>query len=206
MKNLYSFLKLKYRKPTERKQVYDAIDIIMIKKNKSLKNKSMNINDFDISKMNTYSEKFLAFVLTEANKGYYCNDKPIMTDGEYDMLKEYMEQAYPNNKAIKEGHTNCSVAIQKNKVDLPFEMWSMDKEKTVKGVKKRLKKYKGDFVISAKVDGISILYSNQTFLATRGNGKVGQDISYMIPYLNLPKRDGVFRGELIIKKMYLRKI
>ena len=84
-------------------------------------------------------------------------------------------------------------------------MWSMDKEKTVKGVKKRLKKYKGDFVISAKVDGISILYSNQTFLATRGNGKVGQDISYMIPYLNLPKTDGVFRGELIIKKVFEKK-
>ena len=63
----------------------------------------MNINDFDISKMNTYSEKFLSFVLTEANKGYYCNDKPIMSDGEYDMLKEFIESTYPNNKAIKEG-------------------------------------------------------------------------------------------------------
>lgn len=204
-KSLFKFLKLKYREPTERKQVYDAIDIIIIKKNKSLKNKSMNIYDFDIGNLDTYSEKFLSFVLTEANNGYYCNDKPIMTDAEYDMLKEFMEDKFPNNKTIKEGHSSCNVAIQKNKIELPFEMWSMDKEKTVKGVKKRLKKYKGDFVISAKVDGISILYSNQTFLATRGNGKVGQDISYMLPYLNLPKTDGVFRGELIIKKSVFEK-
>ena len=199
-KAIFKFLKLKYREPTERKQVYDAIDIIIIKKNKSFKNVSLNINDFDIGKLGSFNETFLSFVLTKANKGYYCNDKPIMSDAEYDMLKEYMEDKFPNNKTISDGHSSCDIAIQKNKIDLPFEMWSMDKEKTVKGVQKRLKKYKGDFVVSAKVDGISILYSNQTFLATRGNGKIGQDISYMIPYLNLPKTDGVFRGELIIKK------
>ena len=39
-------------------------------------------------------------------------------------------------------------------------------------------------------------------LYTRGNGKEGQDISYMIPYLNIPefKNKIVVRGELIISK------
>ena len=31
-------------------------------------------------------------------------------------------EKYPNNKAIKEGHTMCSVAVEKRKMELPFEL------------------------------------------------------------------------------------
>ena len=38
-------------------------------------------------------------------------------------------------------------------------------------------------------------------LYTRGNGKIGQDVSHMIPYLRLPTEKGiVIRGEFIIQK------
>ena len=38
-------------------------------------------------------------------------------------------------------------------------------------------------------------------LYTRGNGKVGQDVSHLIPYLHLPKKKGiVVRGEFIMPK------
>ena len=50
-----------------------------------------------------------------SNKLYYCNNKPLLSDEEYDILKEYIEEKYPNNKAIKEGHTMCSVAVEKRK-------------------------------------------------------------------------------------------
>ena len=128
-----------------------------------------------------------------------------MTDSQYDMLKEYIEEKYPNNKAIQEGHTTCILDVEKNKVKLPYEMWSLDKEKTVKGVNNRVNKFKGDYVVSAKADGISILYicdKDDKKLYTRGNGVYGQDISFMVPYLNLPQFDEkvVIRGELIIKK------
>ena len=60
---------------------------------------------------------------------YYCNNKPIMTDNEYDIIREYIEKKYPDNMAIKEQHTKCEIAIEKRKATLPYEMWSMDKIK-----------------------------------------------------------------------------
>ncbi|NQX03154.1 hypothetical protein HQ447_21050, partial [bacterium] len=64
--------------------------------------------------------------------------------------------------------------------------------------------FTNDYVLSCKLDGVSGLYTTEekeAKLYTRGDGKVGQDISYLIPYLNLPKNKGiVIRGEFIIKK------
>ena len=63
---------------------------------------------------------------------------------------------------------------------------------------------KGPYVLSCKLDGVSGLYTTQGStpkLYTRGDGKIGQDISHLIPYLKLPKvKDIVVRGEFIIKK------
>ena len=64
------------------------------------------------------------------------------------------------------------------------------------------------YVISAKLDGVSGLYvlnDSGATLYTRGNGKVGQNISHLIPYLSLPtdlggKETIVIRGEFLISK------
>jgi len=82
-------------------------------------------------------------------------------------------------------------------------MWSMDKIKPDTNIITTWKqKYNGPYVISCKLDGVSGLYStegSEPKLYTRGDGKVGQDISHMIPYLRLPKTKGlVMRGEFII--------
>jgi NAD-dependent DNA ligase len=65
-------------------------------------------------------------------------------------------------------------------------------------------KYKGPYVLSCKLDGVSGLYTTEGAtpkLYTRGDGKVGQDISHLIPHLRLPKtKDIVIRGEFIIPK------
>ena len=70
-----------------------------------------------------------------------------------------------------------------------------------------MKKYKGDYIMSCKLDGISALYCTPTEdddsyrLYTRGNREWGQDISYMIDYLKLPNTPGlIIRGELIMEK------
>ena len=56
-------------------------------------------------------------------------------------------------------------------------------------------------VISGKLDGISVLYSGGK-LYTRGRSTHGMDISYMVPYLDLPKRkDVTLRGELLISPL-----
>ena len=84
-------------------------------------------------------------------------------------------------------------------------MWSMDKIKPdTKALTKWQAKYKGPFVLSSKLDCVSVLYTTENKepkLYTRGNGKVGQDISHLIPYLKLPTNENiVIRGEFIITK------
>jgi NAD-dependent DNA ligase len=66
------------------------------------------------------------------------------------------------------------------------------------------KKFRGSYVLSCKLDGVSGLYTTEGSvpkLYTRGDGKVGQDVSHLIPHLRLPKTQGiVIRGEFIIPK------
>ena len=191
-----------------------------IPKNKTLK-KSTNFNYsskmYDAESMvNEYKKKGetflkklnedqLSYFIRLLNKYYYGNNKPLVDDEQYDILKEYIEEFYPNNEAVKEGHTKCTVAMEKNKVELPYTLWSMDKIKTESGVKNKLKKYKNDKVITVKVDGISALY-HKGKLFTRGNGTHGQDISWLLKYIKLPNRlSDVVRGELLIKKDVFNK-
>ena len=58
--------------------------------------------------------------------------------------------------------------------------------------------------MSSKEDGISALYStegDEPKLYTRGNGRIGQDISHAIPHLKLPKTKGItILGELQMRK------
>lgn len=66
-------------------------------------------------------------------------------------------------------------------------------------------KYKGPFVISAKMDGASALQfweDGELKLYSRGRGGKAQNISELLQYLNLPElpKNYMVRGELIMKK------
>ena len=153
----------------------------------------------------TLTEDQLSAIIREANNAYYCNSNPLLTDNQYDIIREYTLEHYPNNIAAKEGHTACIMEVEKNKVTLPYQMWSMDKIKPdTQALSKWQAKYAGPYQLSGKLDGVSGLYSTEGTtpkLYTRGNGIVGQDISHLIPYLQLPTvKDIVIRGEFIIPK------
>jgi NAD-dependent DNA ligase len=84
-------------------------------------------------------------------------------------------------------------------------MASMDKIKPdTKALPTWKSKYSGPYVLSCKLDGVSGLYSTEeenAGLYTRGDGKIGQDVTHFISYLNLPKKKNiVVRGEFIMKK------
>ena len=154
------------------------------------------------------TEKELTALLVKANNAYYCDKKPIMSDNEYDIVREHTLARYPENPVALGGHATCKLEIQKNKVTLPFEMWSMDKIKPdTDALARWTEEYKGPYVLSAKLDGVSGMYTTrggEAKLYTRGNGIVGQDVSHLIPFLQLPKLEpGVafaIRGEFLLTK------
>ena len=163
-----------------------------------------------LSFLKTLTEQELSSMIDEANQAYYGNGEPLMSDDQYDLLREYVMEKYPKNEVAKDGHVNLQMEAVKNKVKLPYEMWSMDKIKPDTGaLAKWIAKYKGPYVLSCKLDGVSGMYStegDQPKLYTRGNGIMGQDVSHMIPYLQLPKESGiVIRGEFIIPKDVFEK-
>ena len=214
-KDIFNYLGMEYIEPYER---VDSRSVKYIKNkkqkiklNKTIKKNKTNNDSYiesfkkeGINILKTLPEDDLSSMIREANNAYYCNSKPLMSDNEYDILRETTLLMYPKNVAALEGHTNCSVNTKK-KITLPYEMWSMDKIKPdTNALSNWQKKYDGPFVLSCKLDGVSGLYSyenEEPTLYTRGNGKVGQDVSHLIPYLNLPKiKNIVLRGEFIIKK------
>lgn len=158
-----------------------------------------------ISVLEKMSEKKLTDFLKELNKAYY-NKESVLSDNQYDIVKEFIEKKYPNNKVVRE----IGAPVEKNKVTLPYLMGSMDKIKPdTQALTRWSAKYTGPYILSCKLDGISALYTTEGSsgssgpkLYTRGDGKIGQDISHLIPHLNLPKANCVvIRGELILPKL-----
>ena len=225
-KSIFDFLDLVYKGPTERKSGRDLIikttqnqhlkkstkkKTLKLKLPKTLKNRklkikvdnSKNLKDKweqlqkkGISVVSEFSEKDICEMIRLASDSYY-NEQSFVSDNIFDILKEYGKNIYPNNQCFDE----VGAPTNKKKVKLPFQMHSMDKIKPdTKALPKYLKKYPGPKIISAKLDGISVLYSGGK-LYTRGKSTHGMDISYMIPYLKLPSRkDVTLRGELLIKE------
>jgi NAD-dependent DNA ligase len=160
--------------------------------------------------LESLGELELSSMIEEANKAYHFNKTPLMTDNEYDILKEYLENKFPTSAILQEVGAPI---IEKNKVNLPYEMASMDKIKPDTGALATWKtRFIGPYLLSCKLDGVSGLYvadgKGGAKLYTRGNGKVGQDVSHLISYLRFPSVKGVVavRGEFIIpKKVFVDK-
>jgi len=238
--SVFQFLGMVYKSPTERLSSKalelvgetttvpepDAVPApkvnkkIKLKKRKlTLKKKRKNNNitkerlsDFGkkgITILKRLTEDDLSEMIVYANDSYY-NKKPLLDDNTYDILKEYIERVYPDNTTIQ----LVGAPINKDKVALPYQMWSQNKIKPdTKALSKWIKKYKGPYVISGKLDGISALFvqdeNNIQKLYTRGEATKGMDISHLIPYLQLPnikdKKVNAIRGELIIKRKTFEK-
>ena len=158
--------------------------------------------------LKTLKEKNIEEMIKLLDDFYYGKNKPLVSDEEYDVLREWAEETFPENKVIKQGHEG--IVVDKKKVKLPYFLGSMDKIKPDTNVLKNwINKFKGPYVISAKLDGMSALYCNdngESKLYTRGKGNEGFDISHLIPFVKLPNtKDIVVRGELIIKKENFKK-
>ena len=155
-----------------------------------------------IDMLDTLPETNLVEWNTAARHAYYNTKNEIMNDNEYDILKDYIVNKYPTNLDVVAIGAN----VTKHKAELPYKMASMDKIKPdTNALATWCQKYTGPYVLSCKLDGVSGLYTTESGvpkLYTRGNGTVGQDISHLLPALNLPiEPNSVVRGEFIIPRV-----
>ena len=236
-KSIFDFLEMKFKTPEERKDAR-AVETNIVKEpmspskpkspkktpvappvksvKRTVKKKSASattlMRDF-VKKgkglLDTLSEKQLEDILVKANDLYYNHpDKVILSDEQFDIIKEYFAEKYPGHPFLKV--VGAPIIGKKDKVVLPYPMPSMDKIKPQSGaLSKWLIKYDKpkSYVLSAKLDGTSGLYTttgDSAKLYTRGDGLIGKDITHLIPFLKLPDvkkhRDMVLRGEFVISK------
>ena len=148
------------------------------------------------------NKKELVELLLRYDHHYHTEGEPLVSDDEYDRIKDQLYDLDPKNKYFRRVGADMP-----NAVDLPYYMGSMNKIRDdPKILDNWLSKYnKQDFIIMEKLDGISALYIvNENKLYTRGNGVKGSDISFVLPYINMTKINDknvkAIRGELIMKK------
>ena len=156
--------------------------------------------------------KELEKIIKLSSESYYNTDTPLISDEIFDLLTERLRTLDPNSGIFQKIGAN----VRGKKVQLPTHLGSMDKIKTdEKLIDKWKKEFKGPYLISDKLDGISCLLvfdpieskNNKIKLYTRGDGNFGQDISHLVNLANMSvdkllKLDTkvTVRGELIMSK------
>lgn len=156
----------------------------------------------------TIKIKELEELITLFKEYYYNTDTPLVPDLVYDQIEDVLRERSPKSSALR-----MIGAPIKNAVKLPFPMPSLDKVKADQGTaNKWFEKYPGPYVVSHKLDGISMMYyqdsNGKVKLYTRGNGIKGQDVTGILKYIDvgkdietLKKGESIaIRGELIMSK------
>ena len=180
------------------KSIMEKSDIKPKKRNYKQLLSLFNKDGYDT--LDVFSEEELSYLVKKLNDIYY-NGEGQVDDNVYDIIKQKLQDKYPDNEVL----TQIGAPVTKQKAKLPYFMASMDKIKPdTDALDKWMKKYQSGYLVSAKLDGISGLYTtegDEPKLYTRGDGEIGQDISDLIPYFKLPKdKDITIRGEFIIQK------
>lgn len=153
----------------------------------------------------------LVRLLKELSYYYYNESKPKVSDDVYDMLIQVLREKDNKHSFLEQVGYDVNEQL---KVKLPYNMMSLEKIKTSKELDKFKRKYKGPYVISDKLDGMSALLikkNNKMKLYKRGNGKEGYEISNIIKQNIFDKYKGIpegyaLRGELIISYENFKKI
>ena len=150
--------------------------------------------------------KELVKILKEADDAYHNKGKNIMTDEQYDLIKDRLKNISPKNPYFK---LVGFKPPEKMKMKLPYYLGSQNKIKygNIKELDNWFSKFNkpNEYVISEKLDGISCLFINDNGIKifTRGDGIYGTDISFIKDIIKFPKKipEGfAVRGELLLSK------
>lgn len=155
--------------------------------------------------MNVLNKKQIEASMKYLSEVYYTDGTSLISDDNYDRLRETLVRKFGPSEFVAE---EVGAEAKKHKVKLPFFLGSMDKIKPDRNnLDSWLAKYKGPYCISDKLDGMSALVVKQggkRALYSRGNGEIGQDITHMLPHIQIGDIASVdtyaVRGELIVSK------
>ncbi len=153
--------------------------------------------------------KYLVDRIKKASHAYYNTgdnaviDGKTITDDIFDSWVDELRDIDPHNPQLTRVGSPTAHA---RKTKLPFPMASLNKYRPGQGELAEWKrKYPGPWMISDKLDGASIqpVYGDEFYEAfTRGDGRYGQDISFMLDHFRMPEYCpySALRGEVIMSK------
>lgn len=154
-----------------------------------------------------HAPDWIATLLKSASSSYYLTSDPLLTDVEFDALRDILTQIDPDNKFLKQIGTSVKNSVWP-KVKHVVPMGSLLKENTLESLETWYRKYTtGTVVLSDKLDGnsISLLYENGKLIQaiSRGDGETGDDITPNVLKMKVPKIINVagkvhVRGEMIL--------
>ena len=179
---------------------------------KSIKNGTINVD--------ALSETELINILRYASDRYYNTQEAIMPDSLYDSLRDKLTELNDAHSYLSE----VGAPVKKNKVKLPFPMFSLHKVKPgSKTLASWLQKFEPPYTVSDKLDGTSAMLvwtkrgsswkDASLVMLSRGNGIVGSDLTRLIDFVlphvcrepprelrKEPTTTIAIRGELVISK------
>lgn len=152
--------------------------------------------------------------LLQARDVYYNQGESSLSDAEFDSLEDELRERDPHNPYF----SSVGIGGEESgggKITHPVPMLSMGKAKTPAEVVKWMKRLaldgQRDFCVQPKIDGLGAScryrHGSLLYVATRGDGLQGQDITHVSSYMeDIPRRisfsedDIEIRGELYLPK------
>lgn len=165
--------------------------------------------------MKKTAEQYIELFRRYSN-AYYNLGEPLVSDAEFDRLKDEFKQLYPDNAYFKEIGAPAPVDSNFRKVAHEIPMGSLDKATDESEFRKfgASAAVDGMYCVSEKIDGlsVSVTYWGGTLrqAVTRGDGLEGDDITRNVLRMQIPrflpvKLTLTLRGEIFMKKSAFEK-
>ena len=173
---------------------------------KTLYNNIKELIDLPIEGIKNYSRDEQIFILEKLvkyhNQRYFLDNDTVISDEDFDKLTILLKKLNPLSSALYE------IVGDIGDVTHPYPLLSIDKVFSFEEVVKWLNDVNDSlYLVEPKYDGMRAIYRKDTkILATRGNGRVGENISERFKYLNIigdiDKAGNFVEGEIVIPQDY----
>ena len=158
--------------------------------------------------------KWLTQEVNKHNKNYYVYDNPTISDAEYDKLydellalEKELNFSFPDSPTSRVGDDVLS-KFEKRKHEFP--LYSLNKVKDFSDLGKWISDMQNDsgkqdldFSLEYKYDGLKVVleYDNGRYktATTRGNGKIGEDVTLQVKTIQSVPMNIPFKKRLIVQ-------